>query len=144
MRKGELDMGRWYSKQDLAIEQLDRAIGLLLDHQDVICAITLAGAAEEILGKILESTGTRNALQERIDEFIREGGLAGEEWKSKHYTEIANSARDALKHYGDGSGYSVVPEMAHEYIERAIDNLERLGVEATLPVKRYLEEIRGE
>lgn len=39
------------SKIDAAVEQLDWAIRLLLDHKAYIPAIGLAAAAEEILGK---------------------------------------------------------------------------------------------
>lgn len=38
------------SKIDAAVDQLDWAIRLLLDHKAYVPAITLAGAAEEILG----------------------------------------------------------------------------------------------
>jgi hypothetical protein len=39
------------SKIDAAVDQIDWAIRLFLDHQAYLPAITLAGAAEEILGK---------------------------------------------------------------------------------------------
>jgi hypothetical protein len=47
------------SKIDAAVEQLDWAIRLLLDHQAYLPAITLAGAAEEILG---QAVGDRAAF----------------------------------------------------------------------------------
>ena len=40
-------------KNDAATNQLDWAIRLFLDHDEFIPAITLAGAAEEILGGLL-------------------------------------------------------------------------------------------
>jgi len=42
------------SKIDAAVSQLDWAIRLFLDHQAYLPAITLAGAAEEIIGKALD------------------------------------------------------------------------------------------
>jgi len=39
------------TKIDAAVEQLDWAIRLFLDQKAYVPAITLAGAAEEILGK---------------------------------------------------------------------------------------------
>jgi hypothetical protein len=47
------------SKTDAAVEQLDWAIRLFLDHQAYRSAVTLAGAAEEILGK---AAGHRAAI----------------------------------------------------------------------------------
>ncbi len=45
------------SKLDIATRQLKRALEFFLDDNDLICSITLAGAAEEILGKLLEKQG---------------------------------------------------------------------------------------
>jgi hypothetical protein len=42
-----------FTKIDVAVDQLDWAIRLFLDHRAYVPAITLAGAAEEILGKPL-------------------------------------------------------------------------------------------
>jgi hypothetical protein len=39
------------TKIDAAVDQLDWAIRLFLDHKAYVPAITLAGAAEEILGQ---------------------------------------------------------------------------------------------
>jgi hypothetical protein len=41
------------SKIDAAVEQMDWAIKLFLDHQAYVPAITLAGATEEIVGEVL-------------------------------------------------------------------------------------------
>ena len=41
------------SNLDVAERQLERAIALFLDEEDYVSALTLAGAAEEILGKLL-------------------------------------------------------------------------------------------
>ena len=47
----------------LAAEQLDVAIQLFLDERSDISALTLAGAAEEILGNAAKLAGGENALQ---------------------------------------------------------------------------------
>ena len=44
-----------YTKTEVAAHQLERALHLFLDENDYVCAITLAGACEEILGKLLGS-----------------------------------------------------------------------------------------
>ncbi len=42
------------NKKSIALHQLNRAIELFLDEKDYICSITLSGAAEEILGRMVE------------------------------------------------------------------------------------------
>jgi hypothetical protein len=44
-----------YQRIDLATEQLDVALELFLSRRSFVSALTLAGAAEEILGKALGS-----------------------------------------------------------------------------------------
>jgi hypothetical protein len=63
MKYIDLDSLPWYTKQQLAEHQLDRAIRLLLDEKDAISAVTLAGAAEEILGKLVELQGGTHSLK---------------------------------------------------------------------------------
>ncbi len=51
-------------KIDIALVQLETAIDLFLYKCNYICAATLAGAAEEILGAIVRRSGKPNALDE--------------------------------------------------------------------------------
>jgi len=123
----DLDSFPTYTKQELAEHQLDRAIRLLLDENDPICAITLAGAAEEIFGKLIESQGGKHSLQEFIDECLAMGSSHNNaEWKPKDFREIVNFFRNELKHYVEGSDITVSPECAHDIIDRAAENLWRL------------------
>ena len=50
------------TRVEVARVQLDRALLLFLSKADYISAITLAGAAEEILGKLAEQSGQPHAL----------------------------------------------------------------------------------
>ena len=141
----DLDSIPSFTKQELAIHQLDRAIRLLLDEKDPISAITLAGAAEEILGKLVEQQGNTSSLGKFVDECIKEGRVhLAENWKPKEFVEIANFFRNELKHLSKGTDISVSPECAYEIIERAIDNLWRLTGQYSEQVERYLDEVRGE
>jgi hypothetical protein len=45
------------TKRRIALIQLWRSIDLLENHNDPVCALTLAGAAEEILGKMAAKKG---------------------------------------------------------------------------------------
>jgi hypothetical protein len=55
------------SKLGIATAQLDTAIALYLEGKHLISLITLAGAAEEILGKLAEKSVTKSAFNEILD-----------------------------------------------------------------------------
>jgi hypothetical protein len=134
-----LDDLPWYTKRDIAVHQLDRAIRLVLDEKDAICAVTLAGAAEEILGKLVSLEGKKHSLQGFIDECLALGRLQrGEEWKPKDFADIANYFRNELKHYSQGSDIAVTDEAACDLIDRAAENLWLLEGYETEQVRRYL------
>jgi hypothetical protein len=48
---------RSFANIDIAVRQIDTAIELLLDGKDSFSVLTLAGAGEEILGRLLERAG---------------------------------------------------------------------------------------
>lgn len=143
MKHIDLDSLPSFTKQELAKHQLDRAIRLLLDDGDVVCAITLAGAAEEILGKLVEVGGKKHSLQEFIDECLTAGRRLGENWKSKDFSNIANYFRNELKHYVEGSDITVSAECAYQIINRAAENLWRLTGQESEQVRRYMSHVYG-
>jgi hypothetical protein len=133
-----------YSKLEIAVHQLDRAIKLLLDEKDPISAITLAGAAEEILGKLVNEAGGTNSLEDFIDECIRIGGYAANDRSiRKEFADMQNYHRNQLKHLSDGSDITISLECANGIIERAAENLWLLNRSQTLEVKRYFERLWG-
>lgn len=133
-----------YSKLALAQHQLDRAIRFFLDENDPVCAITLAGASEEILGKLVELQGQKHSLASFIDACLTLGRIChGEQWPRKEFAEMENYYRNELKHYGEGSDITVHPQAAVSIIDRAIENLWRLTGEYTVQVQRYMNEVHG-
>src|SRR5579859_5424988 len=91
------------TKLAIAEHQLDRALRLFLDDRDYVSAITLAGASEEILGKLLEKGGRKHSLQEFVEHCVTIGHkVFGERWEEKHFRDIANHFRNGLKHITDG------------------------------------------
>lgn len=64
------------SKIDAAVHQLDWAITLFLDSEAYIPAITLAGAAEEILGQTLQDRAVFAQLKAKfaVDTGLAESG----------------------------------------------------------------------
>jgi hypothetical protein len=120
---------------DLAAEQLDVALQLFLDRRSFISALTLAGAAEEILGKALLHRGMQNSLEHKfeamapIHQLLHRKPLA-----RKAFVDDENKARNAAKHMGAPSDTSVTADLedaAIWMIVRAIDNFERLNLPRT-------------
>jgi hypothetical protein len=139
MKYIDLDALPWYTKQQVAEHQLDRAIKLLLDEQDAISSVTLAGAAEEILGTLAEMGGERHALGQFIDECLRIGEAAhGENWRGAEFAQMANHTRNELKHHIEGGDVCVTDHDAREMIDRALENLQKLGSTPSEQVNRYI------
>ena len=117
------------TKQEVAIHQLDRAIDLFTQEQDIICATTLAGASEEIFGKLLEEIGGQSWLKEHIDLCLDLLGHAGHpEIKEKDIANERNQLRNNLKHLCDGEDVLIINFEAKEMIDRAINNMLKLGI----------------
>ncbi|MCX7239411.1 MAG: hypothetical protein NTU86_03120 [Burkholderiales bacterium] len=108
------------TKIDAAVEQMDWAIKLLLDNQAYIPAITLAGAAEAIIG---ENLGESSVFSQLKAKFCAEYNLS-EKYISQEYL---NRTRNWLKH---GKGMQdaeqtkiELEEEAVQYIVRSLTNL---------------------
>lgn len=108
------------SKIDAAVDQLDWSIKLFLDHQAYVSAITLAGAAEEIVGQVLGEKAVFNQLKKT---FAERFGLP-EKLVSQSYL---NKTKNWLKHWQalqDDEALSIALEdEAVQYIVRGLTNL---------------------
>jgi len=81
-----------YSKQNIAMRQIERSIDLYLNHKDYISAISLAGAAEEMLGNIAKAQGSQSLLGSLYPRFSDEFG------KYSVFSDKVNFVRNELKH----------------------------------------------
>lgn len=108
------------SKIDAAVDQLDWSIRLFLDHQAYVPAITLAGAAEEIIGETLSGQSAFSLLKARLS---NQYGLPEKVVSQSHL----NKAKNWLKHWqGLKDDETVALELeteAIQYIVRAVANL---------------------
>ena len=106
------------SKIDAAIDQLGWATRLFLDQKAYIAAITLAVAAEEILGKVLAEPSAHKILKEKLaaefemDEKIvsdsiipsfrlREQSIKFTRLRESHCERIDERSEPILRHVGD-------------------------------------------
>ncbi len=139
-----LDEMPTFSKRKVAAHQLERALCLFLDENDYVCAITLAGASEEVLGKLLEQSGQEHALGSFVKACVAIGkNIHGEEWPPKLFVTMANGFRDSLKHITDGQVVTVPKEAAVEILDRAIENYWLLTADETPLMRRFMEEVHG-
>lgn len=140
----DLDDLPTFTKAEVAAHQLERALRLFLDEGDYVCAITLAGACEEILGKLLEKSGKEHSLGSFVKACVAVGkSVHGEEWSPKVFITMANEFRDGLKHYTDGQPITVPREAAVEIIDRALENYWQLTAQETPLMRRFREEVHG-
>lgn len=133
-----------FTKLEVAQHQLERALRLFFEEADYVSAITLAGASEEILGKLLELQGKQHALGGLVETCVAIGrALHNEEWSRKEFVGRSNYFRNGLKHYADGETITVSKEVAVEILDRAINNLWSLTGGETPNIRRFMEEVHG-
>lgn len=127
-----------FTKLEVALHQLERAISLFLNDSDYICAITLAGASEEILGKLLEVEGKVPALKSFVDTCVAVAeSIYDEPFNPKSFVTLATSTRNDLKHITHGRPITVLREAAIDIINRAIDNYWDLAKGETVAMAKF-------
>lgn len=124
-----------HNKIALAAEQLDVAIQLFLDERSDVSALTLAGAAEEILGNAAKLAGGENALQRAYKvSALTHYYLHDKELKWPDFADGENCARNAAKHLQSNRDTQITVDLrraAMEMIVRACANFDQLGLERT-------------
>jgi hypothetical protein len=119
---------REISKVEVAISQLDTAISFYLENSNLISAVTLAGAAEEILGKLVIKEGKVSAFNEVLERLCCAHEAAfNEEPSRKVYADLRNGIRNEFKHRCSGEDLQVdLDKEASQLIKRAIANYKKL------------------
>ncbi len=128
------------SQTDAAVDQLDWAIKLLVDHDAPLPAITLAGAAEELLGKLAGSCTIADGASLNALALLK-SRLSTNDSSEKNVADTANSAKTFIKH-GKPQGASLEIELQTEAIQlilRAIINQVRLESNLSSQSPRFLE-----
>lgn len=137
-----------YSKRRISEIQIGRAIKVLTEAADEISAITLAGAAEEILGQKLRKAGMPCALDhdlafnKRMWSFAaKRAQVAGQKMiipDDRALRDGANRARNELKHLSEGRPLvAIFDHEAEEMIIRALHNYCR--VYGSLPPQKFVQ-----
>jgi hypothetical protein len=138
---------RAYYRKELAFAQLQTALHLYFDAGDRGSVITLAGAADEIFGKLLAASGHGSSLKSLITAVAEiQRKLFGEAGEPKHIADRANAARNSLKHWDVGDPEIVKFDLeteARDMLNRAIDNYWMLEHKLTPEMERFQRELQA-
>jgi hypothetical protein len=133
-------MQKTYAKREIADAHLARALALFIDDEDYLCAITLAGAADEIYGKLYRAavaqdaatnpdrenkSDSRASLDQEVDAMQAVGAHFGEAIERTAAITSLNRARDAMKHHTAGGDPVMLDaaDEAAEIIDRTVRNV---------------------
>ena len=134
------------SKNEVAVSQLNLAMTLYLDGREFVSAITLAGAAEEILGKICEEKGKPSGLKRHAESARSLYLHLGSEFHAlftgdpgtKPFINIRNEARNELKHLISGDPIEVdLEQQAGRLIAHAVGNYRNLFGRETDMMRKF-------
>ena len=135
------------SKLEIAKRHLDRAVLLFLDEKDFVCAITLAGAAEEVFAQLLLLEGGKTSADEWIDTTLAVGNIENTRANRQEIRGMLNWHRNELKHHGGREGDEPEDEVvvhrgdAVEVLDRAVDNYVALTGDRSDLILRYQMEV---
>jgi len=133
-----------YKKRDLGVKQLEIAISLYREGKDPFSVVTLAGAAEEILGRCVKAAGKANSLQLLNDAALAIQRIEGDEVPVS-VVDRANYARNSLKHM-DGPEDSVFIDAwqeAKDMLTRATENYRLLDECYSPLIEHFLQQVRN-
>lgn len=125
-------------KKDIALRQLRQAIRLFTEEQ-FICSLTLAGAAEEILARLLQVEGKEPALEVSygLIRYFREildlCPSIDQKSKREMFNEW-NHARNRVKHHDSAEALTIELndcDEAYWMIRRALKNAKDLGLDVS-------------
>ena len=123
---------RKYAKKEIALNQIETALRLFFEKGDLFSVITLAGAAEEILGQLLhQGSGSGiSGLFRSVLEILRPVDRKGQrEGHLPHETDLfvhMDTYQEALFLLG-----------------RAIDDYQALSGELSAGMARFNQEVRA-
>lgn len=127
------------SKLEAASSQLNWAIRLLLDHDAPVAAITLAGAAEEVLGRSLGDKAVFKVLMESMPSKLC---VEPKVYSQQHL----NRARNWLKHWGSEESAHTEMDLHEEAVSqilRALANYIPLSEGLSSEAQRFFSWLPG-
>jgi hypothetical protein len=125
------------TKFEAASSQLDHAIELFLGQRELISAITLAGAADEILSDLVRKSELTTAFERRSAAArLLYKHLWGEEVKNGAFSN--QKTRNELKHACTGEPLDVdLRREAKRLLDRAVEDFKLLQPRSSVAVRAY-------
>jgi hypothetical protein len=135
-------MAEAIARVDVALLQLDRALDLYQAGgvQDLVCAITLAGAAEEILGRLVEGDGGTTAFGDTLELLcgMHKAAFPNDDPDPRAYATLRNKTRNDFKHITDNTPFAGDLEReASSMLRRAMTNHRKLGAGFVEKYRRF-------
>jgi len=133
------------NKIEVAKELLESALYHYYDSQQYFASIQCAGAAEEILGRYIESHGGESAFEIQNRDVRKISKIFnGSESPKKDISYLMNYAKNSTKHMNkvDDEALVLDPKLeAEELLNRAVTNyynlMTHLDLEETEYIQRY-------
>ena len=129
------------TKLDAAIHQLNVAIRLFLGG-DYLASLTLAGAAEEILGRLCERAGKPVAVEFVVNYHLEDTDPAlPDKDRKRIIRDVLNSGRNQAKHANDPNETHFDVERIYplQMIMRAVPMCKDLGVKQSAEVRQITD-----
>lgn len=128
-------------KKEIAKRQIEVALDLFFSDGDPLAVITLAGAAEEILGSLLRRLKKQAMIDHLLDLDKR---LTGAGRTFKVVNEEVNGIRNSLKHADNPleDELDVDPGHAVAMLARAVANYSSLESDVTPLMVRFYEHLK--
>lgn len=130
-------MPRSIHKTEFAQEHVETAIELFQSGGAKSCVLTLAAAAEEVLGNLISRKKEKNMMAHLV-RLAKERHL---QMSPSDVYNLVNKTRNALKHANDPTEDSIEfdPEEATAMVTRAMANFQMLTGTLTPKMESFLE-----
>ncbi|NOH95512.1 hypothetical protein [Vibrio sp. 99-70-13A1] len=120
-----------YNKQDLAIDHLNLALSLYVKNENMASVIHLAGAAEEMLGKIVRFTNKENAKDALFRQMHTwwQQVLNTDTPKNSVLDKTVLNAKNTVKHINGKDDLTVeldLKKQARQLLDRAVENYHKI------------------
>ena len=127
------------TKKEIARRQINTALELFFEKKDILSILTLAGAGEEIIGKLLERSGKPNSIADMTD-YAKES--LGVNVGKKIISKIFNNPRNKLKHANnpDEDEAEIKFDDMLLMLSRAVVNYDRLDNDRSPLMVRFFKD----
>ena len=126
------------SQIEIAVHQLEKSISFFINEKDFICAITLAGAADGILGGLLKRQGKETTHDQHKDALRKYNhGLTDKEINDLHLNMVRNDFKHVTREENETKDYALETESIL-YITRGVSNYILIKRELTTKMIEFI------